>query len=342
MATRPLDLADPDEFRRWYAILREAELFERPEAPMWSEREMEVALNRDDPADKLSAYASVDHDTIVGAGLTALRLLDNPDKAFVHVAVAPALRRRGIGSAMLGELVETSVRAGRTVMNAEAWLPQGQREVHPYRAFAEKNDFSLANVEIRRILRLPVPAERLAAWAAEAAEHHHGYSIATFVDDVPGELLESYCHLRNQLRLDAPTGDIELDAGGLTPEALLERQSIAKAQGRTAFITIAVDSTGEAVAYTSMAVPEHEPLYIHQGGTLVRRAHRGHRLGLAVKVANLAAIQPAFPDRTMVNTANAETNGPMVAINELIGFQQVEELAEFQKLTAPEVSDTVP
>jgi hypothetical protein len=35
---RPIDVDDVEEFGRWYAITREAWLFERPDAPVWSRR----------------------------------------------------------------------------------------------------------------------------------------------------------------------------------------------------------------------------------------------------------------------------------------------------------------
>ena len=64
-------------------------------------------------------------------------------------------------------------------------------------------------------------------------------------------------------------------------------------------------------------------------GTLVRRDHRGHRLGTAVKVANLRALQGACPEATEVKTQNAETNAWMVGINVRLGFQAVGVVPEF-------------
>ena len=49
------------------------------------------------------------------------------------------------------------------------------------------------------------------------------------------------------------------------------------------------------VAYTDLAATEHEPERAYQWGTLVRPDHRGHRLGLAVKVANLRLLQESAP-----------------------------------------------
>ena len=60
---------------------------------------------------------------------------------------------------------------------------------------------------------------------------------------------------------------------------------------------------------------------VSQWGTFVHREHRGRRLGLAVKAANLRAVQAAHPEMRRVVTQNAETNDWMVAINERDGLR---------------------
>jgi GNAT superfamily N-acetyltransferase len=337
--TRPVDMADKAEFTRWHSLFEEAQLTGRPaDASFFSAREAQVMFSREDPAEKMTAYAAFDGDTICGTGFTALSLLDNTDKAFVYVAVPPVLRRRGIGTAILTELVRVAQRAGRTVMLTDCFVPAAERGSHPFRRFAEKNGFAYANAEVRRVLPLPVPSEALAAWTAEAAPHHVGYAISTYVDHIPQELLPSLCHVMNQLSLDAPSGDIELEAEATTPETLLHRQGLLSDMGVAVYWTLATDATGETVAYTSLAVPEEPPDLVNQWGTLVLRGHRGHRLGLAVKVANLAAMQAAHPERSRVSTQNAETNAAMVAINETLGFRAVELLLEFQCTVSAEDS----
>jgi GNAT superfamily N-acetyltransferase len=331
MHTRSVDMADEAEFDRWYHLFREAELAGRPAgAPFLSPHEARVMFSSDDPSEDLTGYAIFDGDTMCGAGFVALPLLDNTDKAFVYVAVAPRLRRQGVASTMLRDLVAVARDSGRTGMLTESFVPAAEADSHPVRRFAEKNGFTYANTEIRRELPLPVPESTLAGWKAEAAAHHVGYTIATFVDDVPSELVASLCHVRNQLTLDAPTGDIELEAEALTPEAFLQRQAVHKEMGVTTYWTLAVDATGETVAFTALGVPEEPPELVHQWGTLVLGEHRGHRLGLAVKATNLAAMQADHPERTRVSTQNAEVNAPMVAINEKMGFRPVELLLEFQ------------
>ena len=60
-----------------------------------------------------------------------------------------------------------------------------------------------------------------------------------------------------------------------------------------------------------------------QTDTLVLREHRGHALGLAMKVANLGALQREKPGLRFVRTWNADTNTHMIAINRQLGFRIV-------------------
>ena len=85
------------------------------------------------------------------------------------------------------------------------------------------------------------------------------------------------------------------------------------------------------MAYTDIAVTVHESERGYQWGTLVRPDHRGHRLGLAVKVANLRVVQETQRQLTTLVTFNADVNAPMVAVNEVLGFRPVSWLGELHK-----------
>jgi hypothetical protein len=68
-----------------------------------------------------------------------------------------------------------------------------------------------------------------------------------------------------------------------------------------------------------------------QGGTLVLPDHRGRRLGMGVKVANLRELRAAFPSCAEVVTGNAGVNAAMNAVNDRLGFRVVERCLEMQK-----------
>jgi RimJ/RimL family protein N-acetyltransferase len=85
------------------------------------------------------------------------------------------------------------------------------------------------------------------------------------------------------------------------------------------------------VAYSDLVATVHEYGRAYQWGTLVRPDHRGHRLGLAVKVANVRLLQETQPQLATVVTFNADVNAPMVAVNDRLGFVPVQWLGELQK-----------
>ena len=79
-------------------------------------------------------------------------------------------------------------------------------------------------------------------------------------------------------------------------------------------------------------LPSGAPGIAWQWGTLVHREHRGHRLGMAVKVENLRRLQADHPERRRVVTGNDDTNSWMVSINEDLGFRIVELCPAFQRV----------
>ena len=99
------------------------------------------------------------------------------------------------------------------------------------------------------------------------------------------------------------------------------------------YASVALDREGWAAAYSNLVISEKSDRAF-QWGTLVRQADRGHRLGLAVKVANLRQLQRERPDATAVITWNADVNAHMVAVNERLGFRAVERSGELQKKLA--------
>jgi GNAT superfamily N-acetyltransferase len=195
--------------------------------------------------------------------------------------------------------------------------------------FAQRHGFSVGNVEVKRVLRCPVPTERLDELAASAAPWHEGYVLRSWTGPVPDDLLESWAVLTSSLTSEAPTGDLHVEPEAADVEAVRENERLLVAQGRTAYRCVAIAPDGTAVGYTELVTTVHEPGRAYQWGTLVHGDHRGHRLGLALKVATQRAVQetgrldPAGPVDHVL-TWNADSNTHMVAVNEALGFEPVE------------------
>ncbi|GMA20238.1 hypothetical protein [Arsenicicoccus piscis] len=96
--------------------------------------------------------------------------------------------------------------------------------------------------------------------------------------------------------------------------------------GLTLIETVALDAHGEPVALNQLKVRADPDAPVMQRGTYVHRAHRGHRLGLGVKLTGLAALAEQAPQTRVVRTWNAIDNAPMLAVNDRLGFVPLEDM----------------
>jgi GNAT superfamily N-acetyltransferase len=319
---RPLDLDDEDELRRFHEVGRRSEMEDgRPWNGFWPYGDLAARLREPAGDRRTTGWCGYQDDRLVGMGLLELSLLDNLDKAWVFVAVDPAARRRGVGGALMDTVVERVREEGRTEVLTEAAIPVEERNGSGILRFAERHGFAQANLEVVRMLSLPVRRGLLEEVAAETAPHHEGYTVQSYVEELPDRYLESYCHLLNQLGADAPTGEVDFEEERVTPDVLRRKMERNRRAGRRTLYSLAVRD-GEAVAHSDLFTTDGSTR-AYQMGTLVRRDHRGHRLGTAVKVANLVALGADRPEVTEVHTQNAETNEWMVSINVRLGFERV-------------------
>jgi GNAT superfamily N-acetyltransferase len=267
--------------------------------------------------------------TPIAAGQFGRDLTANLHLAHLTVDVHPDYRRRGVGSALLARLEDAALAAKRSALFVETVIgPDVVVEESVQYAFAAKHGYRLALAEQRRQLDLPAKVD-LSALASEAAGHHAGYQILTFQSAVPDEHLAGFAALMALIGVESPTDDVEVEAEDPDPGLVRQREARRRAQGRKDFGAIALSPDGEVVATTRMSETPGDTSKISQGGTIVRRDHRGHRLGLAVKIANLRQLGPAY---SCVTTWNATANDPMIAVNELLGFRLIEQGAGYQKL----------
>lgn len=269
----------------------------------------------------------------VVAGLLEARTTDNTHLAHLAVDVLPTARGRGAGAAMLAALEDAARALGRTDVTAFVAAPATGPLDAPGGpvAWAVRRGWSVALVDVQRALDLPVADDVLDALAAGAAAHHEGYELRSWVGPVPDDLLPAWAEAVAALPTEAPVGDLPLEPEVPDPAAVRETERLLADQGRVKVNTVAIAPDGTLAAYTEVALTEHESDRAYQWGTLVRAAHRGRRLGLATKIANLRLVQRHAPGVRLLRTYNAEVNDPMIGVNELLGFRVEQRMAELHR-----------
>lgn len=327
-----LDPFDDARMAEYHAVYAAAERHGRRFASPFALEEMTSNLRMPSVGEeRLAFYVRVDGAIVAVAGVE-VALLDNTDQVFADVQVSPEHRRRGYGTLLARHVAALARDLGRPVWNG--WVPgrevDGPEGTTPGEAFAASLGLRLGLTDVQRRLPLPVPAARMEELAAQAARHHAGYRVDTWVDRCPDEHLAAYCRLKSLMNSEAPVGDLEVEDEVWDETRLRQSEHELAASGRIRYVCVALSPDGSMVGHNELIVPAYDPDVVYQWDTLVLGAHRGHRLGLALKVANLAMVQTAHPERTSVQTFNAASNTAMIAVNAAIGFVPVEYQGEWQ------------
>ena len=331
---RPLDAADPEQMAAWHATYHAAAVHGRDYATPWMAEEMRADFLGERRSEQVHPFAGIVDGAVVNTGALWLPMQDNLHLAQLEVHTHPAHRRRGHGAAMLEHLTDLARRHERRIVTTEASYPYdgpADGAGHPDVAFLTERGFVLALGDVMRVLDLPADPALLTRLAEQAAPFHRDYQIRQFVGPVPDDIIVSFGELIGSLMTEAPVGELEIEPEVFDVDRIRADEVVFAASGRTKYTTVALAPDGAVAAYSEIAVPEHDPGRAYQWGTLARRAHRGHRLGLATKARNLAWLQEQRPGLRLLVTYNAEVNAHMIGVNEQLGFRPVERLGEFQR-----------
>jgi RimJ/RimL family protein N-acetyltransferase len=215
----------------------------------------------------------------------------------------------------IGRDADRSILFGEAVWELDAVDPVPQ-------AFAEAVGFRLDLMDAMR--ELPLPA------TLPALEVAQGYTVNSWRGVCPEEWVQGYVDVRQLINEEAPGGEAELENEFWDVARVRAEEQQWDAQGRTPQVSIAVSDDGEVVGHTQLLFPAHDD-EVYQWDTLVLPLHRGHGLGLALKVATMQKAADLLDGRRRITTYNAAGNEPMIRVNQALGFRQTAWVGEYVK-----------
>jgi GNAT superfamily N-acetyltransferase len=256
-----------------------------------------------------------DDGTPVGGYLLQLPDKENTNTGRCTLIVSPGRRRVGVGRALAAHSAEQARLAGRTRLSADV------RDGSAGAAFAASLRAVPGIPEVSR--RLIVDADlatRLARLRELVEPRTTGYSLVSWTGRTPEKYISGAVALHNAMA-DRPR-DAGDEAKVWDAERIRETENVNAATGvQYQSVVARHDATGEIAAWTELCVDPDAPEWAYQLATVVLPAHRGHRLGLLVKIGNLELLGRTAPQVRRVTTGNASSNEHMIAINEQLGFQ---------------------
>jgi GNAT superfamily N-acetyltransferase len=253
----------------------------------------------------LGAFEAADDDAT--AGLAVVNESRARTSAFW---VAPAVRRRGIGSALLDGSRQLAKDAGHATLTVRM---AGDAAVE---GFAQVRGGRLASRDTMSGLDLGA-VDRAAFEDLAGPDAGSGYALVRWSDRCPDELAAPFCTAMAAMA-DAP-GDAYNTP--LTVEALRAREQSLIRFGIHRHTQAVMAEDGEIAGFTNVVTVEDQPAVAEVWNTAVVRAHRGRGLSLRVKAAATLWMLDEHPQTRWMHTFNHEANARMLEVNRRLGYR---------------------
>lgn len=325
-----VDPWDDASFAQWCAVVQAVERLERPDDPGWTLHEQRRLSLSDEDARK-QLLVVLDGGRAAGAARLELPDKDNQHLCEALLMVHPEARRRGIGRALDDEVVRRVRAEGRSTVLTFCDEPPGRDLGN--RAAGLALGYDVAQTEVRRDIDLPLPPALVDELRRTCAPYAADYDLLTWWDRCPDELLADCAALNQAMSTDVPKDEMDWREEVWDGARVRRNEEQTRAMDRTYVAAGAVHRpTGRMVAFTTMGLPRSAPERAYQWETLVLREHRGHRLGMLVKLTALQELHAQQPATRLISTWNARENAPMIAVNDALGARTNGDIVALQKV----------
>jgi len=285
-----------------------------------------AALTMPWPDEQERAYLGIVDGQPVGFYAVTLHLLDNVDVLGVELAVHPDHRGKGYGSALLESLDALAGELGCTRLLAE--MPMDGPGAPWARSRGAR---PVSEIMHRRLDLSAVDTAVHDDLLADARAHAAGYTLLQWTSPIPAEHLAGCAVLEGKMSTDMPLDDLAWEPEVYDAERMRRRSEMIEARGLRQFTSAARhDGTGEIVGMTTLTRLDTLPEHVDQWETIVLEEHRGHRLGMLLKIENLRFAQREQPQLRFIDTVNSDSNAPMLRVNLALGFEPVRPWAEWE------------
>ncbi|WP_371552403.1 GNAT family N-acetyltransferase [Streptomyces sp. NBC_00554] len=276
------------------------------------------------PSSRRLAWLASDADG-VPLGSAFLRLFTKEGQehlAELEIAVHPGERRQGLG----GLLLEAAVDAARN---------EDRRSLLAQAEDASPGDLFLTAGGFRRVLaltyaRLPLADVDRARITEVTQRPHPGYELTHWDGAVPAELAQTFADSRRAMD-DMPMEGTDYGTVVWDVDRVLSVAEVIAKRGELLHTVAAVDrSDGSIAGFSELVVPGDGHGDGQHYGTGVLPEHRGHGLGLWMKAESIRLARLRHPELGGLLTDTADSNAPMLRINDELGYLPTHKAVEYQ------------
>jgi GNAT superfamily N-acetyltransferase len=272
---------------------------------------------------RLAWLASGDDGVPLGSAFLRLFTKEGQEHlAELQLAVHGAERRQGVGT----RLLEAAVDAARS---------ERRRSVIAQAVQGSPADLFLAARGFRQVLsltyaRLPLADVDRAALDALVEVPHPGYRLTEWEGTVPDALARSFAASRRAMD-DMPMEGTDFGTVVWDVDRVVAAAEAVARRGELLHTVAVLDvSDGGVVGFSELVVPGDGSGDGQHYGTAVLPEHRGRGLARWMKAAAVRHALERHPALSGLCTDTAESNKPILAVNDSLGYLPTHKAVEYQ------------
>jgi GNAT superfamily N-acetyltransferase len=270
--------------------------------------------------------AMTESGTVIGLGELDFPVWDNPRLGGIGLQVHPDHRRSGAADTLLARMLEITLAAGRPLVIGGAWAGSD------WEGFWQHHGFTPAvTAAQRRLVVADLDWAVLDRLYDESLAASGDYDTVVLDMPAPDDMVPGLLDLHRAMN-DSPLDDLDVEDEVWDEERLRCYERAMTNRGIALHRLLARRrSDGVLGGHTIVAVEKERPWLGFQEDTAVIAGHRGHRLGMRLKIEMLRRLRDLEPQIGTLDTWNVESNAHMIAVNDALGCVVVGRSVDFQK-----------
>jgi len=325
-----LNSAGEDFWRRYHEFRRARHTETRPEDPIAPDD-----VERRRLVDQLRYEINDSYEVVSGGRMVAfLRTAvtrpgapgyeENRQFLWCYGAVLEPYRRQGLGRRLLPLVLDVMDRHGCTFITFESDEDSGHAFIKwlgaPQKGQGAENRLRIADVDWAMVGR----------WIEEGEKRNPQTKLERYDGPMPDAMLDQYAAQLALLLNTMPWDDLEHGPIVVTADMLRHMYESHAATGERLYTVLTREPDGVISGITDVTWAPHRREIIEQMFTGVLPSARGRGIGKWIKASMLRRMHEMYPDVKWIATGNADSNGPMLAINHRLGFKRHRWGAEYQ------------
>lgn len=251
----------------------------------------------------------------------------NEHVAYFRIEVLPEYRCQGFGRQMLGMILPFVKKHNRSLL-----MVWSNDRVPAAATFLERIGGRRGQEgRVNQLKISELDRDLIDRWLKQNEHLASEFELGLWTGEFPEDRLEEIAALLQKLANDQPRDNLEIEDMKFTPEMIREMQQNMLATGDQRWMLHVLDrSNQKLVGWTEVYWHPNRPMILNQGFTAVDATYRNKGLGRWLKATMMKKILEERPQVEFVRTRNANSNAPMLKINDEMGFKPYNSITAWQ------------